>query len=69
MVREDRSALLVEPADVRATTRALQRLLDQPEMWPSMGQAGRRHVERSSSMWASSRQSSAKSSRAKSWLA
>jgi len=45
MVREGRSALLVEPGDVRATVHALQRLLDQPDMWPRMGQAGRRHVE------------------------
>jgi len=45
MVREGQSALLVEAGDVRATTDALQRLLDRPDMWPGMGQDGRRHVE------------------------
>jgi colanic acid/amylovoran biosynthesis glycosyltransferase len=45
MVREGRSALLVEAGDVRATTDALQWLLDHPDMWPRMGHEGRRHVE------------------------
>ncbi|MDO8475200.1 MAG: glycosyltransferase [Candidatus Rokubacteria bacterium] len=45
MVREGRSALLVEARDVRATTDALQELLARSDQWPAMGQEGRRHVE------------------------
>ena len=45
MVREGKSALLVEAGDVQGTIDALQRLVDHPNMWPGMGRAGRRHVE------------------------
>jgi colanic acid/amylovoran biosynthesis glycosyltransferase len=45
MVREGQSALLVGPGNFRATTDALQWLLDRRDVWPAMGQAGRAHVE------------------------
>jgi colanic acid/amylovoran biosynthesis glycosyltransferase len=45
MVREGRSALLVEPDNVPAMTAALQHLLDSPSTWSSMGREGRQHVE------------------------
>jgi len=45
MVREGRSALLVEAGDARALTSALQHLADHPETWPAMGREGRAHVE------------------------
>jgi colanic acid/amylovoran biosynthesis glycosyltransferase len=45
MVREGRSAVLVEPRDVAGTRDALLWLLDHPERWPDMGHEGRRHVE------------------------
>ena len=45
MVREGRSALLVEAGEVSSTTDALQRLLSRSADWPVMGQEGRRHVE------------------------
>jgi colanic acid/amylovoran/stewartan biosynthesis glycosyltransferase WcaL/AmsK/CpsK len=45
MVREGRSALLVEAGNVQATTEALQELLTRSDQWPAMGQEGRRHVE------------------------
>jgi colanic acid/amylovoran biosynthesis glycosyltransferase len=44
MVREGGSALLVEAGNVPATTDALQQLLARSDMWPAMGQEGRRHV-------------------------
>ena len=45
MVREGRSALLVEAGDVSSTTEALQRLLSRSATWPVMGHEGRHHVE------------------------
>lgn len=45
MVREGKSALLVEAGDVQGTIDALQWLVDHPDSWPGMGREGRRHVE------------------------
>jgi colanic acid/amylovoran biosynthesis glycosyltransferase len=45
MVREGKSALLVEAGDVQGAIDALQWLVDHPNMWPGMGREGRRHVE------------------------
>ena len=45
MVREGRSALLVEPGDAAGITVALQRLLERRPDWPAMANEGRSHVE------------------------
>ncbi len=45
MVREGRSALLVDPADETSITAALQYLLEHRRDWPMMAHEGRRHVE------------------------
>jgi colanic acid/amylovoran biosynthesis glycosyltransferase len=45
IVREGKSALLVEAGDVQGTIDALQWLVDHPNMWPGMGREGRSHVE------------------------
>jgi colanic acid/amylovoran/stewartan biosynthesis glycosyltransferase WcaL/AmsK/CpsK len=45
MVREGRSAILVDAGDAPALTAALQGLADHPEDWPAMGREGRAHVE------------------------
>jgi glycosyltransferase involved in cell wall biosynthesis len=45
MVREGRSALLVEPGDEAGLAASLQRLLERRRDWPAMAQEGRRHVE------------------------
>ena len=45
MVREGRSAFLVEPGDAAGLAAALQQLVDRPETWALMGREGREHVE------------------------
>ena len=45
MVREGRSAVLVQPGDVGALAAALQGMLDRAAEWPAMGREGRAHVE------------------------
>jgi colanic acid/amylovoran/stewartan biosynthesis glycosyltransferase WcaL/AmsK/CpsK len=45
MVREGRSAFLVDAGDSGALAAALQRLVDRPGDWPMMGREGRAHVE------------------------
>jgi len=45
MVKEGRSALLVEPGDDAGITASLQRLLERRSDWPAMAHEGRRHVE------------------------
>jgi colanic acid/amylovoran biosynthesis glycosyltransferase len=45
MVKAGQSAHLIEPGDSRAIASAIQRLLDEPASWASMGRAGRRLVE------------------------
>jgi colanic acid/amylovoran biosynthesis glycosyltransferase len=45
MVRDGHSALLVQAGDVRATTEALQDLVNRSDQWPAMGREGRRHIE------------------------
>jgi colanic acid/amylovoran biosynthesis glycosyltransferase len=45
MVREGRSALLVEAGDAGALAGALQALVDRAADWPAMGRQGRDHVE------------------------
>jgi colanic acid/amylovoran biosynthesis glycosyltransferase len=44
-VLEGKSALLVPERDPRATADALYHLIENPQIWPEMGQAGREFVE------------------------
>jgi colanic acid/amylovoran biosynthesis glycosyltransferase len=44
-VLDGRSGLLVPEGDVAALAGALRYLIDHPDRWPAMGQAGRRHIE------------------------
>ena len=47
VTRPGESAFLVPERDVDALAERLAFLLDHPELWPAMGQAGREHVQRS----------------------
>ncbi|MFN3347302.1 MAG: glycosyltransferase, partial [Candidatus Bipolaricaulaceae bacterium] len=44
VTRPDKSAFLVPERDVDALEERLEFLVDHPELWEAMGQAGRRHV-------------------------
>lgn len=46
VVREGESALLTEEGDVDGLASGMVSLASRPEHWPSMGRAGREHVER-----------------------
>ncbi|HFC53790.1 MAG TPA: colanic acid biosynthesis glycosyltransferase WcaL [Gammaproteobacteria bacterium] len=45
LVEDGVSGLLVPERDVESLAEALERLTSQPELWPAMGRAGRKHVE------------------------
>ena len=44
-VVEGKSALLVPEKNIRALTDAIEHLVKHPQKWPTMGRAGRKHVE------------------------
>ncbi len=50
-VLEGKSALLVPERDPRATADALHYLIQNPQIWPETGQAGRAFVERNYDIW------------------
>jgi colanic acid/amylovoran biosynthesis glycosyltransferase len=45
LVLDGTSGFLVPERDASALADRLRYLIDHPEIWPAMGQAGRRHVE------------------------
>ena len=45
IIRESGAGLVVEPEDSQGFTRAIKRLIDDPELAKSMGKAGRRYAE------------------------
>lgn len=45
VVLDGQSGFLVPPTDVEAMVDKLNELIDRRDLWPSMGEAGRRHIE------------------------
>ena len=46
VVKDGESGFLVPEKDVDALAEKMEYLINHPELWPKMGEAGRKHIER-----------------------